>query len=60
MRNRAKCAKCDTVIESKHRHDFVTCYCGSIFVDGGTDYYRAGFDRPEDFIRLGENNEHLA
>lgn len=42
IRNAAKCAKCGTVIESKHRRDFVTCGCGAIFVDGGLDYIRRG------------------
>ncbi len=42
MRNRVRCKKCMDVIESKHRHDFVTCSCGSVFVDGGKDYYRIG------------------
>lgn len=47
-RNRAKCKKCGDIIESKYRHDFVTCKCGAISVDGGEDYIRrAGM--PEDF-----------
>jgi hypothetical protein len=41
-RNRAKCALCEDVIESKSRHDFVSCSCGAIFVDGGRDYCRMG------------------
>lgn len=48
MRNLAKCKKCGDIIESKSRHDFQMCSCGSIFVDGGTDYIRRGGD-PEDF-----------
>ena len=43
LRNRAKCLKCGDIIESVHRHDFVECSCGSIFVDGGHDYLRRGF-----------------
>ena len=43
-RNAARCKKCGTVIESKHRHDFVSCACGAIFVDGGHDYIRRGGD----------------
>ena len=39
-RNAVKCLKCDTVIESKHRHDFVSCKCGNIMADGGKDYIR--------------------
>jgi hypothetical protein len=57
MRNRARCRQCQTVIESRHRHDFVTCKCGSIFVDGGTDYLRAGFDHADNFERIGEDDE---
>lgn len=59
MRNRAKCAQCGTVVESIKRHDFVTCRCGSIFVDGGKDYHRSGFRKPEDFIWLGDENESV-
>lgn len=40
IRNMAKCLKCGDVIESTHRHDFVTCSCGIISVDGGKDYLR--------------------
>jgi len=42
LRNMAKCRLCGDIIESKHRHDFVRCKCGSIFVDGGKDYLRRG------------------
>lgn len=40
LANKAKCLKCGDVIESKHRHDFVGCKCGAIFVDGGKEYLR--------------------
>lgn len=36
--NRAKCLKCNDVVESNNRHDFVMCSCESMSVDGGTDY----------------------
>lgn len=42
LRNALRCKKCQTVIESKHRHDFVSCSCGAIFVDGGHEYVRWG------------------
>lgn len=38
--NKARCRKCGDIIESKHRHDFVRCKCGSVAVDGGTDYLK--------------------
>lgn len=43
-----RCTVCGTVIQSMHRHDFVSCQCKQlglgegIFVDGGTDYTRIG------------------
>jgi len=42
--NRAECKQCGSVITSTHRHDFVECMCGAIFVDGGLDYVRRGGD----------------
>jgi hypothetical protein len=39
-RNIAKCAFCGDIIESVHRHHFVTCKCGSVSIDGGKDYRR--------------------
>lgn len=43
VKNALFCFGCDTEIESKHRHDFVRCPCGAIFVDGGLAYVRAGW-----------------
>ena len=40
LRNRAGCKSCLQIIESRHCHDFVTCRCGEISVDGGRDYLR--------------------
>jgi hypothetical protein len=42
--NALKCKACGDVIVSKHRHDFVRCSCGKIFVDGGLSYQRCGGD----------------
>lgn len=42
LRNAARCLKCDSMIESKNRHDFKECFCGNVFVDGGFDYIRHG------------------
>ena len=44
LRNRARCLKCGDVIESKFRHGFQVCSCRTIFIDGGTDYFRGGGD----------------
>lgn len=50
--NKVRCKKCDDVIESKHRHDFQSCRCGAIYIDGGTDYQRCGWGMD----RLGETH----
>ena len=56
IRNAARCKKCGTEIESRHRHDWVSCKCGAIFVDGGHDYLRRGGD-PADHEDLTEVQE---
>ena len=40
IQNAATCLSCGDFIFSKHRHDFVTCTCGAISVDGGQEYLR--------------------
>lgn len=43
--NAAKCKNCGVVVVSLHVHDYRTCKCGKIAVDGGRDYLkRAGSD----------------
>lgn len=43
--NKIQCVLCLDVIESKHRHDFNWCKCGTVAVDGGKDYQRRVGDR---------------
>ena len=33
-----KCLKCNTIIFSRNVHDFRSCPCGAISIDGGFDY----------------------
>ena len=40
IRNSIKCKSCLDEIVSEYRHDFVTCKCGKVSVDGGKDYLR--------------------
>ena len=49
--NKVRCKKCNEVIESKHRHDFKSCKCGAIFIDGGTDYQRYGWVRDQSKLK---------
>ncbi len=43
LANAAKCLKCGDELFSAHRHHFIECECGNIFVDGGMEYIRHGF-----------------
>ena len=52
--NKAKCRLCGDIIESKHRHDWQSCSCGAIFVDGGHEYLRRGAKSFEDLEELSE------
>jgi hypothetical protein len=40
VQNAVSCLACGDFIVSKHRHDFVTCTCGAVSVDGGQEYLR--------------------
>ena len=57
-RNAIKCLQCNTVLESKYRHDFQCCGCeNQTFVDGGKDYSRVGgkdFNLIEDLCEYKE------
>lgn len=44
LTNCLKCKLCGKVIHSKYTHDYKTCDCGFISVDGGTDYLKRGYD----------------
>lgn len=39
-----QCPRCGDKIYSRTRHDFHYCSCGKVFVDGGFDYLRYGWD----------------
>ena len=42
-KNAIKCLVCNTVLVSKHQHDFQRCNCSNgAFVDGGLSYIRLG------------------
>lgn len=50
IRNSAHCLLCGDDIESTYRHDFVTCSCGKLHVDGGKDYLKRGFRSLDEWI----------
>ena len=52
LRNAVQCKHCGDIIESTHRHDFKTCRCGRVSVDGGHDYLRRSSVKKDDYIEL--------
>ena len=40
LHNRAQCLACGDIVESCSTHDFVSCSCGNLSVDGGHDYLK--------------------
>lgn len=42
--NAVQCNFCNSVIESTHRHDYKTCDCGHVSVDGGKDYKKRSWN----------------
>jgi hypothetical protein len=40
LRNQAVCSLCGDHIKSIHKHDFKSCCCGALSVDGGPEYLR--------------------
>lgn len=40
IRNCAKCLACGDILESISVHDYVTCSCGNVSIDGGNDYLK--------------------
>ena len=56
--NKIKCNHCQEVIESKHRHDYVTCKCGTVSCDGGKDYLKRSYMNSQtDFTELSESKD---
>jgi hypothetical protein len=51
-RNAARCHLCGDELESTHVHDFKTCSCGALSVDGGRAYVRRLFTSRELYTEL--------
>lgn len=50
IRNSAFCKVCGIEVESRSVHDFRSCECGNVFVDGGAEYLRHGWTSREDYV----------
>ena len=56
-RNAARCNYCGDVIESTYTHDFRTCSCGRVSVDGGHDYLCRSYASSDCYTDLSETVE---
>ena len=53
--NKIKCTHCGDVIESAYTHDFKSCSCATVSIDGGKSYLKRSFKySPNDFVDLSE------
>lgn len=43
--NGVVCLECKDFIRSRNRHDYRSCSCGNVSVDGGSHYLRRSFKR---------------
>ena len=59
MRNRAKCKLCADILESFHEHDWVTCKCGEISIDGGNHRMDCSAKNWENFLRVDDNGNTI-
>ena len=59
LKNAIRCNLCGDEIESKHRHDYVQCSCGTCAVDGGHDYLRRNTKSSDCFVELSITEERI-
>lgn len=59
MKNRAKCKLCESIIESFHAHDYVTCKCGEIAVGGDDGLYPCAAKNWGNFLRVDDEGNTI-
>jgi hypothetical protein len=59
LSNQARCLNCGDEPYSAHVHDYKSCKCGDIFVDGGQAYIRQGFMNRDDWMNLSIELDEL-
>jgi len=59
IKNAIKCKHCGDVIESMSVHDFVTCSCGKVSIDGGHCYLKRCCESMDDYedLSIVENED---
>jgi hypothetical protein len=59
MRNRAKCKLCNSIIESYHLEDYVTCSCGEIAISGGNIKYYVSAKDYNNLLRIDDEGNQI-
>lgn len=59
MRNRAKCKLCESILESFHETDYVTCKCGEISITGGEKKYECMAKEWANFLRVDDEGNEI-
>jgi hypothetical protein len=52
--NKAQCKLCGDILTSTSHHDYQTCSCGEISVDGGKSYIKRSAKDLNNIIELSE------
>lgn len=57
--NSAQCLLCNDVLVSHYIHEFVTCTCGALSVDGGNSYLKRNYTEEAYYVELSldENDD---
>ncbi|CAM4026728.1 hypothetical protein L1N85_17125 [Paenibacillus alkaliterrae] len=52
-KNLIQCLCCNDIIESVYTHDYKTCRCGAVSIDGGLEYPKRSFPSgaPEEWFK---------
>lgn len=51
-----ECDNCKDLLWSLHVHDYKSCTCGSVFIDGGAEYCRMGGNGTHGYKIIDEGN----
>lgn len=59
MRNRAKCKKCQFILESFTIQDYVECSCGEISIWGGNQFLHCSAKNWDNFLRVDDKDQEI-
>lgn len=59
LSNQRRCTECGAEPFSAHRHDYATCSCGKVMVDGGMSYLRCSPAGEDMYIVITDESYYL-